>query len=93
MRGHLITPLLSNHENLTQDGRLLELSEKGRNVDLSCLYGHGVVMFDLCKEMLKTKVMLRLEQSNIIDSDDSDSDEIEEPWRKMLAGCIDKDES
>ena len=75
---------------LTQDGRLLELSEKGRNVDLSSFDGARDVR-PVVEEMLEKQKQGKAsdsEQSNIDDSDDSDSDEIEEPWRQQLLDAL-----
>lgn len=75
---------------LTQDGRLLELSEKGRNVDLSSFDGARDVRL-VVEEMLEKQKQGKAsdsEQSNIDDSDDSDSDEIEEPWRQQLLDAL-----
>lgn len=75
---------------LTQDGRLLELSEKGRNVDLSSFDGARDVR-PVVEEMLEKQKQGKAsdsEQSNIDDSDDSDSDEIEEPWRQQLLDTL-----
>lgn len=75
---------------LTQDGRLLELSEKGRNVDLSSFDGARDVR-PVVEEMLEKQKQGKAsdsEQSNIDGSDDSDSDEIEEPWRQQLLDAL-----
>lgn len=75
---------------LTQDGRLLELSEKGRNVDLSSFDGARDVR-PVVEEMLEKQKQGKAsdsEQTNIDDNDDSDSDEIEEPWRQQLLDAL-----
>ena len=73
---------------LTQDGRLLELSEKGRNVDLSSFDGARDVRPVVEKMISKQKQNKASvpEKTNIEDSDDSD--EIEAPWRQQLLDAL-----
>lgn len=73
---------------LTQDGRLLELSEKGRNVDLSSFDGDRDVRPVVEKMISKQKQNKASvpEKTNIEDSDDSD--EIEAPWRQQLLDAL-----
>lgn len=73
---------------LTQDGRLLELSEKGRNVDLSSFDGDRDVRPVVEKMISKQKQNKASvpEKTNIEDS--NDSDEIEAPWRQQLLDAL-----
>ncbi|WP_338433985.1 restriction endonuclease [Ligilactobacillus saerimneri] len=73
---------------LTQDGRLLELSEKGRNVELSSFDGARDVRPIVEKMLTKQKQNKASdsEKTNIGDSDDSD--EMEEPWRQQLLDAL-----
>lgn len=73
---------------LTQDGRLLELSEKGRNVDLLSFDGARDVRPVVEKMISKQKQNKASvpEKTNIEDSDDSD--EIEAPWRQQLLDAL-----
>ena len=73
---------------LIQDGRLLELSEKGRNVDLSSFDGDRDVRPVVEKMISKQKQNKASvpEKTNIEDSDDSD--EIEAPWRQQLLDAL-----
>ena len=73
---------------LTQDGRLLELSEKGRNVDLSSFDGARDVRPVVEKMISKQKQNKASvpEKTNIEDSDDSV--EIEAPWRQQLLDAL-----
>ena len=73
---------------LTQDGRLLELSEKGRNVDLLSVDGSRDVRPVVEKMISKQKQNKASvpEKTNIEDSDDSD--EIEAPWRQQLLDAL-----
>lgn len=73
---------------LIQDGRLLELSEKGRNVELSSFDGARDVRPIVEKMLTKQKQneASDSEKANIGDSDDSD--EMEEPWRQQLLDAL-----
>jgi restriction system protein len=73
---------------LIQDGRLLELSEKGRNVDLSSFDGDRDVRPVVEKMISKQKQNKASvpEKTNIEDS--NDSDEIEAPWRQQLLDAL-----
>ena len=73
---------------LIQDGRLLELSEKGRNVELSSFDGARDVRPIVEKMLTKQKQNKASdsEKANIGDSDDSD--EMEEPWRQQLLDAL-----
>lgn len=73
---------------LIQDGRLLELSEKGRNVELSSFDGARDVRPIVEKMVTKQKQNKASdsEKANIGDSDDSD--EMEEPWRQQLLDAL-----
>lgn len=75
---------------LIQDGRLLELSEKGRNVDLSSFDGdrdvRPVVEKMISKQKQKQNKASVPEKTNIEDS--NDSDEIEAPWRQQLLDAL-----
>lgn len=73
---------------LIQDGRLLELSEKGRNVDLSSFDGDRDVRPVVEKVISKQKQNKASvpEKTNIEDS--NDSDEIEAPWRQQLLDAL-----
>ena len=73
---------------LTQDGRLLELSEKGRNVDLSSFDGARDVRPVVEKMISKQKQNKAsvTEKTNIEDSDDQY--EIEAPWRQQLLDAL-----
>ena len=73
---------------LIQDGRLLELSEKGRNVELSSFDGARDVRPIVEKILTKQKQNKASdsEKANIGDSDDSD--EMEEPWRQQLLDAL-----
>lgn len=73
---------------LIQDGRLLELSEKGRNVELSSFDGARDVRPIVEKMLTKQKQnkASNSEKANIGDSDDSD--EMEEPWRQQLLDAL-----
>ncbi|MCZ2466155.1 restriction endonuclease [Limosilactobacillus vaginalis] len=73
---------------LIQDGRLLELSEKGRNVELSSFDGARDVRPIVEKMLTKQKQNKASdsEKANIGDSDDSD--EMEEPWRQQLLDVL-----
>lgn len=77
---------------LIQDGRLLELSEKGRNVDLSSFDGDRDVrpvvekMISKQKQKQKQNKASVPEKTNIEDS--NDSDEIEAPWRQQLLDAL-----
>lgn len=73
---------------LIQDGRLLELSEKGRNVELSSFDGARDVRPIVEKMLTKQKQnkVSDSEKANIGDSDDSD--EMEEPWRQQLLDAL-----
>lgn len=73
---------------LIQDGRLLELSEKGRNVELSSFDGARDVRPIVEKMLTKQKQNKASdsEKANIGDSDDSD--EMEEPWRQRLLDAL-----
>lgn len=73
---------------LTQDGRLLELSEKGRNVDLSSFDG-ALDVRPVVEKMISKQKQNKAsvpEKTNIEDSDDSD--EIEAPWRQQLLDAL-----
>lgn len=73
---------------LIQDGRLLELSEKGRNVELFSFDGARDVRPIVEKMLTKQKQNKASdsEKANIGDSDDSD--EMEEPWRQQLLDAL-----
>lgn len=73
---------------LIQDGRLLELSEKGRNVELFSFDGARDVRPIVGKMLTKQKQNKASdsEKANIGDSDDSD--EMEEPWRQQLLDAL-----
>ena len=73
---------------LTQDGRLLELSEKGRNVDLSSFDG-ALDVRPVVEKMISKQKQNKAsvpEKTNIEDS--NDSDEIEAPWRQQLLDAL-----
>ena len=73
---------------LIQDGRLLELSEKGRNVDLSSFDG-ALDVRPVVEKMISKQKQNKAsvpEKTNIEDSDDSD--EIEAPWRQQLLDAL-----
>lgn len=73
---------------LIQDGRLLVLSEKGRNVELFSFDGARDVRPIVEKMLTKQKQNKASdsEKANIGDSDDSD--EMEEPWRQQLLDAL-----
>lgn len=73
---------------LTQDGRLLELSEKGRNIDLSSFDGARDVR-PVVEKMLAEQKQNKVAISKKENTDDSDdSEETEEPWRQQLLDAL-----
>lgn len=73
---------------LAQDGSLFELSEKGRNVDLSS--------FDSARDVrpIVEKILTEQKQNKVVISgkenagDSDDSEEVDEPWRQQLLDSL-----
>ena len=73
---------------LSQDGRLLQLSEKGRNVNLSTFDGDHDVR-PVVEKMISEQRQNRITDSDIDDTDDQeDTDEVDEPWRQQLLDAL-----
>ena len=73
---------------LKQDGRLLELSGKGRNVDLATFDGARDVR-PVVEKMLDEQKKNKNTDSNIESADDNaDSEEVDEPWRQQLLDAL-----
>lgn len=73
---------------LKQDGHLLELSEKGRKVDLSTFDGARDVR-PVVEKMLAEQRESKNTDPNIESADDSnDSEEVDEPWRQQLLDAL-----
>lgn len=73
---------------LKQDGRLLELSGKGRNVDLTTFDGARDVR-PVVEKMLDEQKKNKNTDSNIESADDNaDSEEVDEPWRQQLLDAL-----
>lgn len=75
---------------LKQDGHYLELSEKGRSVDLSTFNGATDVrpIIDKMRAEQKQNKVTSSEKVSVDDSDDSD--EVGEPWRHQLLDALTK---
>lgn len=73
---------------LIQDGRLLELSEKGRNVELFSFDGARDVRPIVEKMLTKQKQNKASDSEKANIGDSEDSDEMEEPWRQQLLDAL-----
>lgn len=73
---------------LIQDGRLLELSEKGRNVELFSFDGARDVRPIVDKMLTKQKQNKASDSEKANIGDSEDSDEMEEPWRQQLLDAL-----
>lgn len=75
---------------LHEDGHLLELTEKGRNVDVAAFDGARDVR-PVVEKMLAQEKQNKVTSSDKINTDDhEDPDELEEPWRQQLLDALTK---
>lgn len=75
---------------LHEDGHLLELTEKGRNVDVAAFDGARDVL-PVVEKMLAQEKQNKVTSSDKINTDDhEDPDELEEPWRQQLLDALTK---